>query len=86
MSTQTQTPEDHKPDGEPPAEAPKAAPMPQQRLGSGVGRWGALGMPAEKTANFKQSVKRMLSMLRRERLGLVAVFGLAQPLVRRSYR
>jgi len=52
-------------------------PMPQQRLGSGVGRWGAFGMPAEKTANFKQSVKRMVAMLRRERLGLVATFGLA---------
>jgi ATP-binding cassette subfamily B protein len=52
-------------------------PLPQQRLGSGVGRWGAFGMPAEKTANFKQSVRRMLAMLRRERLGLVAVFGLA---------
>jgi ATP-binding cassette, subfamily B, multidrug efflux pump len=52
-------------------------PMPQQRLGSGVGRWGAFGMPAEKTANFKQSVKRMVSMLRREQLGLAAVFGLA---------
>jgi ATP-binding cassette subfamily B protein len=34
-------------------------------------------MPAEKTANFRQSVKRMLALLRRERLGLVAVFGLA---------
>jgi ATP-binding cassette, subfamily B, multidrug efflux pump len=63
----------------PPApEAKKTTqPMPQQRLGSGVGRWGAFGMPAEKTANFKHSVKRMLAMLHRERLGLVAVFGLA---------
>jgi ATP-binding cassette subfamily B multidrug efflux pump len=59
------------------AEAPKAAPMPQQRLGSGVGRWGALGMPAEKTANFKQSLRRLLAMLRRERIGLVAVLVLA---------
>jgi ATP-binding cassette, subfamily B, multidrug efflux pump len=59
------------------AEAPKAAPMPQQRLGSGVGRWGALGMPAEKTANFKQSLRRLLAMLRRERIGLVAVLMLA---------
>ena len=58
-------------------EAPKTAPMPQQRLGSGVGRWGALGMPAEKTANFKQSLRRLLAMLRRERLGLAAVIALA---------
>jgi ATP-binding cassette subfamily B protein len=34
-------------------------------------------MPTEKTANFKQSVKRLVTMLRRERLGMVAVFGLA---------
>ena len=67
----------------PPPPAPEenkptqSQPMPQQRLGSGVGRWGAFGMPAEKTANFKQSVKRLLAMLRRERLGLSAVFGLA---------
>ena len=58
-------------------EAPKTAPMPQQRLGSGVGRWGALGMPAEKTANFKQSLRRLLALLRRERLGLAAVVALA---------
>ncbi|HKN38648.1 MAG TPA: ABC transporter ATP-binding protein, partial [Acidimicrobiia bacterium] len=51
--------------------------MPQQRLGSGVGRWGALGMPAEKTANFGQSLRRLLAMLRRERLGFVAVVVLA---------
>jgi ATP-binding cassette subfamily B protein len=62
----------------PPApEEKKAAPLPQQRLGSGVGRFGAFGMPAEKTANFKQIVKRMLAMLRRERFGMGAVFGLA---------
>jgi ATP-binding cassette, subfamily B, multidrug efflux pump len=56
---------------------PKAVPLPQQRLGSGVGRFGAFGMPAEKTANFKQIVRRMLALLRRERLGMVGVFGLA---------
>ena len=61
---------------ETPAEAPKA-PLPQQRLGSGVGRWGAFGMPAEKTANFKQSLRRLLAMLRRERVGLSAVVVLA---------
>ncbi len=62
----------------PPApEEKKAAPLPQQRLGSGVGRFGAFGMPAEKTANFKQIVRRMAGMLRRERFGMVAVFGLA---------
>ena len=42
-----------------------------------MGRFGAFGMPAEKTANFKQIVKRMAGMLRRERFGMVAVFGLA---------
>ncbi|HEV7536366.1 MAG TPA: ABC transporter ATP-binding protein [Acidimicrobiia bacterium] len=51
--------------------------MPQQRLGSGVGRWGAFGMPAEKSANFKQSLQRLLAMLRRERFGLAAVVALA---------
>jgi ATP-binding cassette, subfamily B, multidrug efflux pump len=73
VSTQTQTPDEQTPTGE----APKAAPMPQQRLASGVGRWGAFGMPAEKTANFKQSLRRLLAMLRRERLGLAAVVVLA---------
>ncbi len=53
------------------------APMPQQRLGSGVGRWGALGMPAEKTANFRQSLRRLLAMLRSERVGFGAVVLLA---------
>jgi ATP-binding cassette subfamily B protein len=62
----------------PPApEAKQTQPLPQQRLGSAVGRFGAFGMPAEKTANFRQIVKRMLAMLRRERLGLVGVFALA---------
>jgi len=61
----------------PPAPEKKPAPLPQQRLGSGVGRFGAFGMPAEKTANFKQIVKRMAAMLRRERFGMLAVFGLA---------
>jgi ATP-binding cassette subfamily B multidrug efflux pump len=60
-----------------PPPAPKKEPMPQQRLGSGVGRFGALGMPAEKTANFRQSLKRLLAMLRRERLGFGAVVFLA---------
>jgi ATP-binding cassette subfamily B multidrug efflux pump len=55
----------------------KAAPLPQQRLGSGVGRFGAFGMPVEKTANFKQIVKRLAAMLRPERLGMVGVFSLA---------
>jgi len=54
-----------------------AAPMPQQRLGSGVGRWGALGMPAEKSANFRQSLRRLLAMLRLERIGFMAVVALA---------
>jgi ATP-binding cassette subfamily B protein len=67
----------------PPAEEQGPAPAsaqkvdPPQRLGSGVGRFGALGMPAEKTANFRQSVRRLLTMLRRSRLGLVAVVFLA---------
>jgi ATP-binding cassette subfamily B protein len=62
----------------PPApEEKKDAPMPQQRLGSSVGRFGAFGMPVEKTANFKQIVKRLAAMLRRERFGMVAVVGLA---------
>ncbi len=34
-------------------------------------------MPVEKTANFKQIVKRLAAMLRPERLGMVGVFGLA---------
>jgi ATP-binding cassette subfamily B protein len=58
-----------------PPPTPKADPP--QRLGSGVGRFGALGMPAEQTANFRQSVRRLLSMLRPDRLGLAAVIVLA---------
>jgi ATP-binding cassette, subfamily B, multidrug efflux pump len=60
-----------------PAPAPPQKVDPPQRLGSGVGRFGALGMPAEKTANFRQSVRRLLTMLRRDRLGLAAVIFLA---------
>jgi ATP-binding cassette, subfamily B, multidrug efflux pump len=60
-----------------PAPAPPQKVDPPQRLGSGVGRFGALGMPAEKTANFRQSVRRLLAMLRRSRLALVAVIFLA---------
>jgi len=60
-----------------PPEAPKTGPVPQQRLGQGPGRWGALGMPAEKTANFKQSLRRMAAMLRIERFGFAAVIVLA---------
>jgi ATP-binding cassette, subfamily B, multidrug efflux pump len=59
-------------------EEKKDTPLPQQRnLGSSVGRFGAFGMPVEKTANFKQIVKRMAARLRPERLGMVGVFGLA---------
>jgi ATP-binding cassette, subfamily B, multidrug efflux pump len=61
----------------PTPEEKKIAPLPQQRLGSSVGRFGAFGMPAEKTANFKQIVRRMAGMLRPEHLGMVGVFGLA---------
>ncbi|MDQ1505770.1 MAG: ATP-binding cassette, subfamily multidrug efflux pump, partial [Actinomycetota bacterium] len=60
-----------------PPPAPKKEPMPQQRLGSGPGRFGALGMPAEKTADFRGSLKRLLAMLRRERFGFGAVVFLA---------
>jgi ATP-binding cassette subfamily B multidrug efflux pump len=60
-----------------PPPAPKEEPLPQQRLGSGPGRFGALGMPAEKTADFRGSLKRLLAMLRRERFGFGAVVFLA---------
>jgi ATP-binding cassette subfamily B protein len=60
-----------------PASGPKPRPLPQQRIGSGAGRWGALGMPAEKSANFKQSLRRMAAMLRLERIGFAAVIVLA---------
>jgi ATP-binding cassette subfamily B protein len=74
METKTapQVPAPSSGDGQQPAK-----PLPQQRLGSGVGRWGAFGMPAEKSANFKQSLRRLLAMLRRERIGLAAVVALA---------
>jgi ATP-binding cassette, subfamily B, multidrug efflux pump len=74
MDTQTAPPPAS---GGQPEGQPKAAPLPQQRLGSSVGRFGAFGMPAEKTANFKQIVRRMAGMLRPEHLGMVGVFGLA---------
>jgi ATP-binding cassette, subfamily B, multidrug efflux pump len=59
-----------------PGPAPKL-PMPQQRVGSGAGRWGAFGMPVEKSANFKQSLRRLARMLGLERFGFAAVIGLA---------
>ncbi len=40
-------------------------------------RMGAVGMPVAKTANFNASMRRLLSMLRQERVGFVAVVVLA---------
>ena len=65
-----------------PASTPESAPaakqpLPQPRIGSGTGRWGALGMPVEKSANFKQSLRRMARMLGLERAGFIAVIVLA---------
>jgi ATP-binding cassette subfamily B protein len=41
------------------------------------GPWGGMGQPAEKPLNFGPSVRRLLALLRPERLGLFAVVALA---------
>ncbi|HVW34735.1 MAG TPA: ABC transporter ATP-binding protein [Acidimicrobiia bacterium] len=78
------SPDSASPDGASPeaaaAAGAKSAPAPSggaPRIASGVGRFGALGMPAEKSANFKQSLRRLLGLLRPERAGLWAVMVLA---------
>jgi ATP-binding cassette subfamily B protein len=59
-----------------PAPVPAVPPGQQLRMGGGP-RMGAIGMPVEKTANFRASMRRLLSMLRQERIGFVAVVVLA---------
>jgi ATP-binding cassette subfamily B multidrug efflux pump len=49
---------------------------PPQPLGGGP-RWGSVGMPVEKSADFGTVTKRLLSRLRRERLGVAIVIVLA---------
>jgi ATP-binding cassette subfamily B protein len=46
-------------------------------MGPGMPRMGAVGMPVEKSANFRRSLYRLLAMLRRERGGFVVVVFLA---------
>jgi ATP-binding cassette, subfamily B, multidrug efflux pump len=43
---------------------------------SGSGRWGSLGMPAEKPSNFAGSTRRLLRRLTPERFGVAAVLVL----------
>ena len=49
----------------------------EMRSAPGPARMGAVGMPAEKSKDFGASSKRLMSRLRTERLGVVAVLILA---------
>ena len=68
MSEATSTPSEEEPVVRPPAE--------DTRGGFG-GRWGAAGMPLERSKDFKNSTRRLAARLRPERIGVVAVLTLA---------
>ena len=64
------------------APVPGAAPLAQPpggppSAGPGVGRMGGLGMPVEAARDVRSSTRRLLTRLRRDRVGLVAVVLLA---------
>ena len=62
----------------PPASAPArpVGPPGGRPRGPGGGPFGGMGMPAEKALNFKSSVKRLIGMLRPDRLGVILVVAL----------
>jgi ATP-binding cassette subfamily B protein len=55
------------------AEQPAPATPPRRMPGRGMGPGGGLGMPGEKSLNFKDSGRRLLAVLRPERWQLAAV-------------
>ena len=69
----TATPPDGAPDE--PAESP--GPPPGAARAMGPGRMATMGMPAEKSKDFKSSTRRLLARMRLERRGAVAVVVLA---------
>jgi ATP-binding cassette subfamily B protein len=56
---------------------PPAVPKPPQPTGPAGMRWGSLGMPTERSADFGTVTGRLLRRLRRERLGVAIVILLA---------
>jgi ATP-binding cassette subfamily B protein len=50
---------------------------PQQPTGPAGMRWGSLGMPTERSADFGTTTARLMRRLRRERLGVIAVIVFA---------
>src|SRR3954471_16309410 len=58
-----------------PAPVPAVPPTAQLRGGPGMPRMGAVGMPVEKSANFGLSMRRLLRMLRRARIGFLVVIA-----------
>jgi ATP-binding cassette subfamily B protein len=60
-----------------PAPVPAMPPAQQMRMQPAGPRMGAIGMPVARSANFNASMRRLLSMLRRERIGFAAVVVLA---------
>jgi ATP-binding cassette subfamily B multidrug efflux pump len=61
-----------------PAEVPAQVPLkPPPRPAGGMGRGGAIGLPLERSTNFRQSMKRLIAMLGDELVGVVAVIVLA---------
>jgi ATP-binding cassette, subfamily B, multidrug efflux pump len=52
-------------------------PPPEDARGGFGGRWGAAGMPLERSKDFKNSTRRLAARLRPEGLGLVLVLFLA---------
>ncbi len=75
MSTEHQT-EHHHDDGQPTA-IPNKPPGSEMRSGPGGGRFGAAGMPTEKSKDFGASSRRLIERMRTQRTGFIAVIVLA---------
>ena len=61
----------------PPEEEKVLRPPAEEARGGFGGRWGAAGMPLERSKDFKNSTRRLAARLRPERTGVVAVLTLA---------
>ncbi|HEY2332622.1 MAG TPA: ABC transporter ATP-binding protein [Acidimicrobiales bacterium] len=68
---------DPEPDAGGSGDTPIAPPMGAMRMGPGMPRMGAVGMPVEKSENFRASLYRLVGMLRRELVLVIVVLVLA---------
>ena len=61
----------------PPEEEKVVRPPAEDSRGGFGGRWGAAGMPLERSKDFKNSTRRLAARLRPERIGVIGVLTLA---------